>query len=205
MSVVFTDNFTVGADVNINAYPATPDYAMTVGAAADIKVIAATDRAESQVVTNCVARIINAAAPTGDQQITANIGGGGAASVGLAVRCATDGTGNCYVAFFVSTSSSIELYRVDTGTFSLLTTFTGRAFGDPFVGRFKATGAGATVTLEIQADSTAIATFDDTNALRKTSGTSGIMNGNTSTWHDNISVDDLLAAAAATLMGQICM
>jgi len=200
-TVVFTDSFTVGADVNLNAYPATPDYAMNLGAAADFKVIAAVDRVESQVNTDAVARITNAAAPTGDQQITATLTSSPGGAAGLAARCNTSGTANCYVVEFVPSLDVVRFYRMDNSTFNTLGSDCSRSFIENFTGRFKVTGSGATISLEAQVDATAVCTYSDTDANRKTSGTPGIHNGGSDqSTFDNISVDNLAAAAVSPLI-----
>ena len=191
-TVVFTDSFTVAADVNLDAYPGTPDYAMVVGASTDLKVIDATDRIESQVATLAMARLINAAVPTGDQEITATMTADGGA-VSMTVRTAS-GAETAYLARFVPDSDEITIYRVVAGGYTELT-LCSRVFGDPFTGILKATGTGATVTISAQADATSVCSVDDSSVDRLTSGTPGFnIEGANIQTYDNVSVDNLAAA-----------
>ena len=204
MSVVFTDSFTVGADANIDAYPATPDYAYTLGSGTNLTVNAANDRVQKvDTATDRCARIINGAVPTGDQEITAT---GFAASGtddhgGLAARIKTDGTSNFYAGYRYLPGTHADIYRVTAGpTFTNIAAQTSTAAGAQTL-VFKATGAGATVALSWKVGAEAALTFNDTNAARHVSGVPGIyMYGATANvpWVDDVSVDNLAAAGGVT-------
>lgn len=207
MSVVFTDNYTVGADANIDAYPSgDPDYAYNWGATTDMKVIATTDRVEQTVqAATKAARIIDASVPTGDQQVEGDFFWGSSYSCSISmVRMATSGTlTNSYqFAVAIAEGNEVRIHRWDDGSAVLLASadrgFTGGNETHAF--RFKVTGSGATVSLEGQVDATAVLTYDDTNANRKTSGVPGIggfiTSGNNVTLTiDNLEIDDLVTAA----------
>lgn len=202
-TVVFTDTFTVSSNINLNAYPSgSPDYAMSLGAATDLIVIASSDTVVDQVATDSFARIINPAVATGDQQITATLSGGGG-TVGLMARMDAAGNDDGYLAFFNASGDSVRIYRVDDGNFvELIDCGSPGAFADPFTGRLKVTGSGATVFIEAQANATTTCTFSDTNANRKITGPPGIWNGTGSSisTFDNISVDNLASGSAVPLM-----
>ena len=204
MSVVFTDSFTVGADTNIDAYPATPDYAYTLGSGTNLTVNAANDRVQKvDTGTDRLARLIDAAAPTGDQEVTAT---GFAASGsdnhgGLSVRVKTDGTANGYIGYRFVDSTVSKIYRVTPGpTFTEIASQTNSSTGAQTL-VFSATGAGATVALSWKVGAVAALTFNDTNAARHVSGVPGIyMYGDTANvpWVDDVSVDNLAAAGGVT-------
>jgi len=197
---VFTDSFTVAADVNIDAYPATPDYAYNQGSGTNMRVVAATDKATVNVTNTSVhARIINAAVPSGDQEITADCYAADSYSSGaVTVRMATSGNLENFYMLKVElvNVAEVRLYRCDNGTFTLLAS-ADRGFSGPqtVILRLKATGSGATVSLEAQVNATAVLTYDDTSASRKTSGPPGIggWTSTTAVTVDNVSVNDLAA------------
>lgn len=206
--IVFTDSFTVGANVNLNAYPGTPDYSMAQGAGADIIVVASTDRAETQPNSaDVMARMLRAAVPTGDQQITGDVQDAGSSDIaylGLRVAAAT---ADFYAAYVdASQANEVRIDRWTTGSAVTIASADRGIASGPLTHsiRAKATGT-ATVNLEVQADATAIVTFADSAADRKQVGRPGLggfsIVGNI--WVDNVSVDDLLAGGAPsrTLLG----
>ena len=203
MAVVFTDNFVVGSDTNIDAYPAgSPDYAYINGAGANLTVNAANDRVQlpGSGGSTYAARIIDAAVPTGDQEITGtcyNDTSGN--SGGLAVRCAT-GSNDNYISYIdYPQTNEVRLIRIDAGSEVLIASADRGTSGNAaHTHRLRATGSGATVSLELQIDATTTLTASDTAANRKTSGTPGVAGyngvGNT-VYIDSLSVDDLGTAA----------
>lgn len=208
MAVVFTDSFTVAVDTNIDAYPAgSPDYAYINGSGANITVNAANDRAQlpnNGGSTYC-ARIIDAAVPTGDQEITgtcySNTSGN---SGGVAVRCAT-GSNDNYISYIdYPQTNEVRLLRIDAGSEVLVASADrGTSGNSAHTHRLKATGTGATVSLELQIDATAVLTYADTAANRKTSGTPGLCGYNAvgdTIYVDNLSVDDLIAGGGGSLV-----
>lgn len=201
MSVVFTDSFTVGADVNIDAYPGTPDYAYNIGSGSNLSVNAANDRVQTTSTgQNHVARIINAAAPSGDQQIIATVGLNGVnnARGGLACRCATAGTSNLYLYLIDPSSGDLRIYRDDSASFVLLTNFnSGQVPSDGAQTMVvKAVTNGAQVDLTYTLNALTPGTYSDTHANRKTSGPPGVSiwctTANTGAYVDDVSVDDLV-------------
>ena len=202
MTVVFTDSFTVGANIDPASYPSgNPDYSYLLGAVNNAEVDATDDRLEIvSTAVDVVLRIIDTTAPTGDQQITADCRSEGSDDNGnVAARCAA-ATADCYVGQTIkSEANEVKIYRVTSGGFTLI------ADGDRGLAnaaathsyRLKATGTNP-VELEFQVDATAAVTFSDSDASRKQSGRSGIGGYNDATrqgWVDNVSVDDLVAAA----------
>jgi hypothetical protein len=208
VSVVFTDNFTVAADTNIDAYPSgSPDYAYNNGSGTNFTVNAANDRVQDLSTTTTVAaRIIDAAVPTGDQEITADCFSNTTDnSGGVAARMATAGTQNYYSTYLEQNQANeCRLHRLDTGTEVLLDSVdAGFSGGSARSHRLKVTGAGATVTVEWQIGTMAARSVGDTAANRKTSGPPGIIGYNGSPnviWVDNVSVDNLITGAIYTVL-----
>ena len=203
MSVVFTDTFTVAVNANIDAYPATPDYAYNNGSAGAIVVNAANDRAQwVSTVSTYKARIINGAVPTGDQQISADCAHDATYnSGGVAARLNAGGTDNGYFTYLEEDQANeCRLIRVDAGSEVLIDSFNAGYTGAATRAHtLKATGAGVTVTLEWSiGPSMSTRSYGDTDANRKTSGPPGIIGFNDSAniaTVDNVSVDDLASGA----------
>ena len=205
-TVVFTDSFTVSSDTDLDAYPSgSPDYAYLgaggFGAGSNLTVVAASDRVQTTDNFIVLARIIDpAGAITGDQKITAQMFSAATnEEPQLLVRCAAFNPVDCYL-FNTSDdggSQRVEMYRCTADTFSLIASST-RTFSFPATCSFQATGAGATVSLEVVAGGTSPFTFGDTDGDRKTSGPPGIaMRTSTlSAWIDDLSVDNLVTTAA---------
>ena len=196
MSVVFTDNFTVGANTNIDAYPAAgADYAYNLGSGANLTVNAANDRVQ-QTATGAdhAARIIDASVPTTDQQMSiTSFSSGSEDSTGNAcVRMKTDGTGNFYLCYASKNGGNILIYRVVAGAFTQIASGT-RTWTPPSTLIFKATGTNP-VSLLANIAGTADLTFDDSNASRHQTGVPGIHMFSTTinvSYIDDVSVDDL--------------
>lgn len=185
----------MGVDVNLNAYPGTPDYVMVRGLATDLKVIAATDRVKTSLTsTDAFARLVNTLVPTGDQQITADCNDAGSGEVGyLAARCAT-GSIDCYLGVLdTSVANEVQIIRVTTDVFTTIASVDRGLSGGQHSVRLKATGTNP-VNLELQVDATAMLTFADSAADRKQTGRPGPGGFATTgdAWVDNVSVDDLL-------------
>lgn len=171
------------------------------GAANALYANATNDRVQSATTAQDLAAvIIDTAAPTGDQEITGTGYKADAYYQGcVTVRGTTTSGGNYYAPAFPDTTN-IELYRVDNGTFTLLTS-AARANADntAHTQRFKATGT-STVALEFQLNATAVITYNDTNASRKQSGRSGVgiyQGSANQVYVDTISVDNLSAAGVS--------
>ena len=123
MAQVFgPDTFTVGADTNIDAYPAgDPDYAYNAGSGVALLVNAINDRVEEDLVASePLARLIDAAAPTATQEVIGDVTNQAGNNEGckLAARCATTGNlNNCYKSFFGDVAASeVIVERFDNGT-----------------------------------------------------------------------------------------
>lgn len=201
--IVFTDNYTVDADTNLNAYPAgSPDYAMVLGAAADLIASGANKRVEGTIAGDLHARIIDAAgAITGDQEISGDCHAviAGSPSGAVSARHSTT-SADFYMSFIQGEAADeVRIYRVDAGTFVLVAAADrGITTDGTRRHRLRVTGAGATVNVEFQVDALSALTFADTSANRKTSGPPGVgmyTNAAGAVWVDNVTVDDLVAAA----------
>ena len=209
MAVVFgPDAYTVGANINLDAYPSgAPDYTMAYGASANMVVNAANDRVQIPDTADWrVGRCSDAAAPTGNQEVTMD-GNNTAFDEACcpALRCATSGTlTNFYLCYLnVPNANEVELYRFDDGGATLVASrdnaLTGagtRAF------RGRATGTNP-VELEFQVGATTTLTFSDSGATRKQTGTPGLGGYNGSAnlvWGDNFQIDDLVVAGGSILL-----
>ncbi len=198
MSVVFTDSFTVGANVDIASYPATPDYVYCKGTTGDMTVNAANDRVQVTGVidSDFCASITNASVPTTDQQCTISFNQPGAGAASPVCRSNGVLSEDYYVAQVDPTGDTITIYRVSVGTFASIASGS-RVVGTTGTLRLKATGTNP-VALETQVDATAVLTFNDSAADRKQTGPPGI-----GIWDhvvntcglDDLSIDDLAAAA----------
>ena len=203
MSVVFTDSFVVAADANIDAYPSgSPDYAYISSSGAQIFVFAPEDKVYFTGGDSIgVARIIDAAVPTGDQQITCTVSANGTddnSSFGV-VR-ATSGWNGYIGSINVNSGNDTGLYRVDNGSFTLLASAENGLSAGNHTMRLKATGAGATISLELQINATTTITYGDTHANRKTSGPPGIgayTIANLGNTLDDVSVEDFPGAGGS--------
>lgn len=206
--IVHSDNFTVGTDTNFGAYGS---WAAALGAAGAMRVEEATDRVETVTLSaDHWCRWNGAGAPTGDQQITADVraehvDGSNYGACALLVRA--DGSGNGYNAFWTPNGATIELYRVTGGgsTFTLIDSGGTVSAATTYTNAYlKATGTGGTVTLEGGDDTNgaAVVTFADTDAGRHTSGLCAVQvyataaayaNGGASpVWVDNVEIDDFI-------------
>lgn len=202
MAVVFTDSFTVGADISLSSYPSgAADYALIDGQESQANVNAANDRV--QVIAagsdDNAWRIIDAAVPTGDQECTVSANDTSANFYDCGSVIVRGSAGGNYYLFTRANSTTVELYRIDSGAFVLLTSASRTTTnGTTHTMRLKATGTGATVSLEAQIDATAVVTASDSNANRKTSGTPGlaVYSASASLWIDDLSVDDLTAGGS---------
>lgn len=200
--LVFSDTFTVGADVDPASYPGTPDYSYLLGAVNDAQIPAANDRVEIVVTSSdVVLRLLNAACPTGDQEILADCRVEGGFYQGyVAARCHAT-VDDCYVGEMdLTTANEVQIYRRDTGSGFTLLASADRGFVDTsgtHSYRLRATGTNP-VSLTFQVDATAALGFDDSDALRKQSGRNGLggVNGVARTgWVDNLTIDDLVASS----------
>jgi hypothetical protein len=193
VAVVFTDAFTVASDIGLTSYPSgSPDYGECLDGWA-LTVNAANDRVQTDNLGPLIARIVNAAVPTGDQKITCDIGWTTDYDSGY-VGCRGDSTGNCYVIMRASTTTW-ELYRFDNRTYTLLNSY-GVSTTDNSSGSvsLKATGT-TTVALTPTIAGADRTTYNDSSANRKTSGTPcvALYRSSGTPWLDNVSVDDLQA------------
>jgi hypothetical protein len=199
MAVVYTNDFSVASDQNLET--AFSEWAKFFGGAGEnLQILAAEDYVTPTVLdTEIYYRLVSGAgAITGDQDITADARVDTAAdSASLCARCNATSGGNGYVVFFRSIGPP-DLWRLHNGSFTQISTgWTGNTLTTTVAStvRLRATGAGATVSIEVQVDAGSPLTYNDTDTNRKTSGTPGIgayahtnlNNGRI----DNISIDDL--------------
>ncbi len=204
--LVFTDVFTVGADANIDAYPSgAPDYTYNDGSGANLTVNAANDRVQCSVGGDASARVIRSGTTTGDQEIRLDGFSTTDAAPEVMVRMATSGELHSFYYLYVN-GNIVEIYRRDNSTSETLV-----ASGDRGIAvngrqayRIKATGTNP-VVVEGQVADTAVVTYSDTSASRKTVGPYGIgvYNGTANTaWVDNVEGYDLtVATGGATAAG----
>ena len=202
MATIFSDSFTVAADVNIEAYPATPDYSLMNGIAGDVKVNAANDRVQAPTAgTKFRVRCLNAACPTGDQEVSVRGTSDSATGVQTAVLARCHATlDDCYMMRINYDTNAMELWSYTLGIGSLIdTTASSYTSAGTHTYYLKAEGAGATVTLTFRIDALTPRVFADTSGARKTAGKAGLYlyNGTANTgWVDDFSVDDLIAGGS---------
>lgn len=198
MSIVFTDSFTVAENILLTSYPSgSPDYGDCLRGSL-LSVNASTDRVQSGESGNMIARIIDATVPTGDQKITCNVGWTTGYNAGYA-GC-RGSVNNCYI-ITRATSSTWELYRVDSGAFTLLTSYSITTSDNSSASiSLEATGT-TTVSLIPTIAGTVFTAYNDSSANRKTSGTPviGMYRSGGTQWIDNVSVDDLAAGTIVTV------
>lgn len=203
MSVVFTDTFTVGADVNIESYPGTPDYARMNGSAGNVVVNAANDRVQRPLAGGDITfvRCLDASMPTGNQSVTTTgAWDTGSTSALPCVRCQA-GSFDCYTGWLNFPGGTLEIYRVSAGpTYTFLAGGTTVPGAGTYTATLQAVGTGAQVDLDFTVQGVGSVQYSDTAGSRLTSGTPGfeITNGTGDlAWLDNFSVDDLIAGVAA--------
>jgi hypothetical protein len=197
MAIIFTDNFTVASDTPLQEYPsaATPDYALNLGTTNTI-VSAANDRVQNNFGLITAWRIIDAAVASGmiDQEISFDGWISTDASSPL-VRMSAAGQ-NYYEGF--AYGGNVEIYRYDDGSYTLLAGESRSISVGAGNLKFKATGQ-SPVHMEFVAAGTAAVTYDDNSGSRKQSGPPGFDLYYTAPYVDNITIDDLAAAAALTI------
>ena len=103
MATLFgTDAFTVGANANLDAYPATPDYAYNLGSGSQLQVNAANDRVQQTAgAVDLIARVINPAVNTNGADtisVLALSSGSGDDAANTAVRLRPSGGNGGYIA-----------------------------------------------------------------------------------------------------------
>ncbi len=214
MAQVFgPDTFTVGVDTNIDAYPSgDPDYTYNESSGTTLTVNAANDRVQNAASgVRAFARIIDAAVPTGSQEIL--LDGNNSATNDecphASTRCATTGTlTNRYaLRLDVGAASELVILRQDDGTFTSLLA-QDRGLTGAATRRYRLRTIGTTsVAVEAQCDDVRPLIATDTGASRKTAGPPGVGTASTASantiWLDNVSVDDLAATGFQARCGTL--
>jgi hypothetical protein len=200
MAVVFTDTFTVAANIDLASYPSgSPQYSYRLGTVGNLTVNATTDTVQVASAVSAVAAITAAGMPTGDQQMTASCAGTSYNSGLVTVRTNPDQYYCSYLDF--SSGNEAQIIRRDTAASQTILASEDRGLvAGTHTHRLKVTGAGATVTLEAQYGATAVVTFADTSASRILSGAPGIGGYNDTVGQasvDAVSVDNLVTAGVA--------
>ena len=203
MPVVFTDSFTVASDIDLAAYPSgAPDYTYVRGTTGAITVLASSDGAFIQAsAASVAAAITDASVPTGDQEITAQTHAISYQCGFLIARASPQSFYNTYLDF--TAGNECQVYRRDNSTTQTLIASADRgltAAGSPFTQRLKVTGTGATVTVEAQFAGTAVLTYADMSAERKTAGPPGIggyAEATNTYWVDDVSVQSFAVETGA--------
>jgi hypothetical protein len=210
MAVVFgPDTFTVGANANIDAYPATPDYAYSQGSGSDAQVLATGDHVQilDAAQTILVRLIDGSVSGLTDYELTANCRHSGDYQSGaLAVRVAS-GAATGYLQYLeLGQANEHRIIRVVAGAETVIASWDeGLAGAATYVHVMKVTGTGASVDLESRINAGTLRTFSDTNAARLTSGAPGLggyadASGNALV--DDYQVDDLGGGGtSATITG----
>lgn len=193
-----TEAFTVGADSTLNAYAAAWT---TFGSSADPSVRASTDDLRYNG-TGVGARAKWTGTVNADQKIVATIKTGGATQSypALTVRMGANFISG-YLAQWSPQLGTITVYRV-TGSYTQIATLGTVANNTTYTNCYlKATGSGATVTIEFGDDTNGFTTFNDTDAARFTTGQPGvdIYEGTTALTSalDDIEIWDMAAGGAS--------
>lgn len=185
MTIVFSDAFNVAAVTLLEEYPSagSPDY-VAIHGGNQLSIDPTQDGVYPESNSaDFIYRVIDAAAPTGDQEVTliTRVEGTGYTQTYAAVRCSgVVGSGNCY-SIQRSGPTTWQLWRMNGGSFGLetgglpLTTFTVAAINAPatVVVQLKATGTNP-VVITATINGVAQTPYNDTHANRLASGTAGI-------------------------------
>ena len=214
MAQVFgPDTFTVGADTNIDAYPAASpnnDYSYNLGSGSNLTANAANDRVQwDGSAGGAAARLVDAAAPSGVQETifdaTSILTDFGA---GVGTRFISDGTRNYYAGYMNDAAvNEVTLFRYDGGS-GINQTSGNRGLSGAATRRMRlrTIGAGTRVATELQIDDTRPVVFTDTSVDRKTSGAPGFDFDpvvGTASWVDNFTIDDLAATGFMARCGTL--
>lgn len=200
MSIVYSNPFTVGADIRLNA---TSDFVRVGGNGTSTNNAhtllneAATDDVEVIGTGGIyeIIRCINAAMPTGDQQVNVTLtsGSNSQSHGGAMLRCPTNNAESGYQ-LRVRPSGGFEIQRGNAGSYTLLASGGSSAANTAYQVRCRATGTGS-VLLEIEDGAGApIVSYTDSSASRHETGTPGLggyNEGGTPCRVDNFEVDDL--------------
>jgi hypothetical protein len=195
-----TINFTAGADTNLDAFGAGPDWAYLVGSAGNLTVNATNDNVQVTGFAGSPyrARYIGSATVTGDQDVTATVRVKNFNDAGVLAKCSAVAD-SCYLARIeTSQTNEVRLYRVIAGAETLLGSWDDSLTAGTHTIRLRAVVNGSAVDLSVQSNSNSTHTYSDTDASRLTSGNPGLY-GLTDEGYptlDNWILDDLAAAAA---------
>lgn len=205
MSVVFTDAYTVASDTALESYPSgSPDYSSLLNGNS-LTVNAANDRVQVEVSgTDVLYRCLDTACPTTDYKASVDVGVRTGYDGGYVLARCAGASSDCY-ALLRASSTTWELYRVDSGGFTLLTSYSVSTTDNTTQAiALKATGT-STVALTPTIAGSDRTVFNDSNANRKQSGRWGLgvydSAANAASWVDNASIDDLAAGGTATVTG----
>ena len=201
MSTVFSDTFTVGADIGIEAYAAA-SYDYVQGTTTAVTVNAANDRVQQTTTSADVAvRVINSAVPdTGNGTVSIlqastldadNVGN-------PACRFKNDGTAYYYVLYIYrasgTPSNNVKIYRVENSSFNMIAQFTRASIGVSTTATLKGTTNGSAVDIVGTISGVTDCTYSDTGPTRLLEGRPGFhmyCETANAAWIDNLSVDDV--------------
>lgn len=207
VTVVRNVNFAVGADTDLPTYDAS--FVRLFGGS-DLRVLAANDRVDAAASPERTLYIdTHASAPnTSDPyRVSALVRADGNDSGIVGARADQSSGGNGYFLIARPGSSAIILARLDNGN---IFTIDGGPVSHTFstgtytLGIECETVSGSAVRVRAYLDNSLIGSLDDTNASRKTTGRPILgLEGASSVWLDDYSVDNLAAAGALGLIAQL--
>jgi hypothetical protein len=177
MAIIFTDTFTVGADTNIDAYPAgDPDYAYNAGTGNNIIVSGANDRVENNATgSTFLVAIIDGAVPADMPWYRVNAATVSAAAadqiVSPAVQVGSNGEDEGYFLYW-DNATQLSVYRRVTSTDTLVASLVLPETA-PTTDMFLEVQVGTSVALRWGVGIYSAGTID-TNAARLTTGRPGI-------------------------------
>lgn len=195
----FTKTFTDSVDRNIDAYPnGAAEWVYVQGATTDLQIIAADSvlKATGFGGGDRAARYTGTGTVTGDQDVTITCTPATSNSYGACARMSAVAATYYLAKFDITQTNEVRLYRVVATTHTLIGSWDDGITAGTHTLRIRVTGSGATISISVQSDSNTIHTFDDTDALRITSGHPGLY-GYTDSSTAGISqwvLDDLISA-----------
>lgn len=197
MTIVYSSDFTAGADTNLEAFGA-PDWYVVYGGGGRSKVIAANDNVQIILTSELVAHGLTHSliGSITDYEVAATVRRGTGFDIGgLAARCGA-ASSQTYYHLNTDSNNDMVLTRYNTATPTILkTTALSLPTGQSMPAVLRVTGTNPvilTYSLDGNED-----TYSDSAAGRLTSGPPGlslfrIATGQSLVWVDDLSVDDLV-------------
>ncbi len=178
----YSDQFTVGANANLDAYPAAGTWSMIRGASGELVVNAANDRVQTGVASSSREAEYIGSVITANQEIRATVyASSDGAQVGY-VMARNTGVHNTYTFYYgyidKSATNEVSLWRHDGTSGDTLLTDADRGLSGngAHTARLRVITNPVTgnVEIEYQVDATAVVTFTDTSGSKLLTGKPGL-------------------------------